>query len=94
MTQERADRLPDHGAWFGPKSFVSAGLALSLNIIPALIIAYLFFILAVASVIECAVAAVLCAAGGRVRQIGTGIAVALFGTAACYLLIPTLFNGS
>ncbi|MFI7192022.1 hypothetical protein ACIBQ0_19985 [Nocardia nova] len=90
MTREHSAPQHRRETWFGPLSFRGAAVCLTLNVIPFFINGYLIFALVLLYAIELIAAAVLCARGGRARQLCTGIAVALVGTAGCFVLLPAL----
>lgn len=90
MTEEDIGAPQYRATWFGPVSFRSAAVLLTLNTIPLFIYFYTIFVLFPVYVIELIAAAFLFARRGRARQFGVGIAFALLGTAGFFALFSTL----
>lgn len=84
--EEHSNTQQDPRIWFGPLSFRSAAICLTLNTIPFFINGYLIFVIPLVCVIESIAMALLCISSGRARQSGAGIAVALLGTAVYYAI--------
>ncbi|MFI6869788.1 hypothetical protein [Nocardia sp. NPDC050406] len=68
---------------FGSLSMVAAASALSINVFPLTLVPSLVFLLSILYLVELVVTVILWFAGGRSRQVGSGLAVALVGTALC-----------
>ncbi len=90
MRQEQSQPARERAIWFGPMSFRSAAVGLTINVVTPFLNGYLFIILFPLYGIELIAATILCAVGGRARQSGSGIIVALIGTALCFVLLPFL----
>jgi hypothetical protein len=81
---EKSVQLRGRGPWFGPSTFVSAVFAMFANIIPLTVLPLLAIYLTGLYALELVMSGLLCAIGGRSRQIGAGLMVSVMTTAALF----------
>ncbi|MEU7634176.1 hypothetical protein AB0C34_30085 [Nocardia sp. NPDC049220] len=78
-------------AWFGPSSLATSALTVLINVLPVLVVPFTAFSLVFGYGGELLAASVLMAIGGRARQVGTGLIVALAGTLGSFLSFVGLY---
>ncbi|MBO0881239.1 MAG: hypothetical protein J2P17_13000 [Mycobacterium sp.] len=76
-------------SWFGPATFTSVSAALFVNVIPITMFPLVLVVFVFLYVGELVLGIALCVAGGRARQIGTGILVALAAVAVIAGVLET-----
>ncbi|WP_297628210.1 hypothetical protein [Nocardia sp.] len=82
--------LRTRGPWFGRASFISAAVGGFLNVTSLFTLGFAYFFLALFFLIELIVIAALCLAGGRSRQIGTGLAITFLSALTLIVLMLCL----
>ncbi|QIS05125.1 hypothetical protein F5X71_24905 [Nocardia brasiliensis] len=86
-----AQPTPDQ-QWFGPSTFTAAATAMSVNIVPVLVIPYLWVLYLVVIPVEILTGGLLLLRPGAGRQAGAGILTGVLASAAATGLGLLIFN--